>query len=175
MPWRFFDDGRFIFRPSNEKCCGSIWNRRIRFVTLMTSNDPWILIYAHFKNIQNVTNYIKLFKIMKFLSKHILRINLGLVLILSVENNFVQNKISILTFYSLFRKIHTVMRLQGTYVTGTLHGCDSDGPADFGRSDAMEQKPIESSDLEYKTESVSMNHATEFPIPLSSFHDRVHE
>ena len=112
---------------------------------------------------------------MKFLSRHTRRINLGLVLILSVENNFVQNKISILTFYSLFCTIHTVIRLHGTYVTGTLHGCDSDGPADFGRSDAMEQKPIESSDLEYKTESVSMNHATEFPIPLSSFHDRVHE
>ena len=61
-------------------------------------------------------------------------------------------------------------RLQGTIVAGTWQGCDSDGP-----SEAKEQNPKESSDLEYKTDSVSMNHATEFPRPLSSFHDRVHE
>ena len=128
------------------------------------------LVDAYIKTTQNVTNYIKRFKIMKFLSRHILKINLALVSILLVENKFVQNKIWINFFI-----YHTVIRLQGTYVAGTLHGCESDGPADFGRSDAMEQKPIESSDLEYKTESVSMNHATEFPIPLSSFHDRVHE
>ena len=66
-------------------------------------------------------------------------------------------------------------RLQGTKVAGTWQGCDSDGPFDFGPSEAKEQNPRESSDLEYKTESVSMNHATEFPRPLSSFHDRVHE
>ena len=60
-------------------------------------------------------------------------------------------------------------------MAGTWQGCDSDGPFDFGPSEAKEQNPRESSDLEYKTESVSMNHATEFPRPLSSFHDRVHE
>ena len=68
-----------------------------------------------------------------------------------------------------------MIRLQGTEVPGTSQGCDSDGPADFGRSDAKEQNPIESSDLEYRTDSLSINHAMEFLRPFSSFHDRVQE
>ena len=66
-------------------------------------------------------------------------------------------------------------RLQGTIVAGVWQGCDCDGPLDFGPSEAKEQNPRESSDREYKTESVSMNQATEFSRPLLSFHDRVQE
>ena len=109
---------------------------------------------------------------MKFSSRHTLRINPALVSILSVENNWY---LSLIKFWFHFCFNQTVTRLQGTIVAVTWQGCDSDGPLDFGPSEAKEQNPKESSDLEYKTDSVSMNHATEFPRLLSSFHDRVHE